>query len=111
MSSSVEQRVKELAADDEPTTGDTVFKIIKRFCLKCVAWYGIYALGYYGFSIAWLLTPLLLTVFRQQWKKEIGRMFMDAHTKVFTLFLDTLIELVVAHKADLGDWLHVLLTR
>ena len=70
MSSSVEQRVKELAADDEPTTGDTVFKIIKRFCLKCVAWYGIYALGYYGFSIAWLLTPLLLTVFRQQWKKE-----------------------------------------
>ena len=70
MSSTVEQRVKELAADDEPTTGDTVFKIIKRFCLKCVAWYGIYALGYYGFSIAWLLTPLLLTVFRQQWKKE-----------------------------------------
>ena len=40
-----------------------------------------------------------------------GRMFMDAHTKVFTLFLDTLIELVVAHKADLGDWLHILLTR
>ena len=38
-------------------------------------------------------------------------MFMDAHTKVFTLFLDTLIELVVAHKADLGDWLHILLTR
>lgn len=39
-----------------------------------------------------------------------GRMFMDAHTKVFTLFLDTLIELVLAHKADLGDWLHILLT-
>ena len=40
-----------------------------------------------------------------------GRMFMDAHTKVFTLFLDTLIELVVTHKADLCDWLHILLTR
>ena len=39
------------------------------------------------------------------------RMFMDAHTKVFTLFLDTLTELVVSHKADLGDWLYVLLTR
>ena len=39
------------------------------------------------------------------------RMFMDAHTKVFTLFLDTLTELVVTHKSDLGDWLYVLLTR
>ena len=39
------------------------------------------------------------------------RMFMDAHTKVFTLFLDTLTELVVSHKADLGDWLYILLTR
>lgn len=36
---------------------------------------------------------------------------MDAHTKVFTLFLDTLTELVVSHKADLGDWLYILLTR
>ena len=67
---SVESRVKELAADDEPGPGDTVFKIIRRFCVKSVAWLGIYVLGYYGFSIAWLLTPLLLTVYRQQWKKE-----------------------------------------
>lgn len=36
---------------------------------------------------------------------------MDAHTKVFTLFLDTLTELVVSHKADMTDWLYVLLTR
>ena len=67
---SVESRVKELAADDEPGPGDTVFKIIRRFFVKSVAWLGIYVLGYYGFSIAWLLTPLLLTVYRQQWKKE-----------------------------------------
>ncbi|XP_071512318.1 CLIP-associating protein 1 isoform X9 [Panulirus ornatus] len=39
------------------------------------------------------------------------KMFMDAHTKVFTLFLDTLMELIMVHKADLGDWLYVLLTR
>ena len=38
-------------------------------------------------------------------------MFMDAHTKVFTLFLDSLIELVVTHKEDLRDWLHILITR
>merc|ERR1712223_2248093 len=39
------------------------------------------------------------------------RMFSDAHTKVFALFLETLTELVLSHKADLGEWLYILLTR
>ena len=59
------------------------------------------------------------------------RMFMDAHTKVFSLFLETLSELVSSHKvninhlsrafhyennpstpqADMYDWLYILLTR
>merc|ERR1719412_1555767 len=39
------------------------------------------------------------------------RMFSDAHTKVFALFLETLTELVLTHKADLGEWLYILLTR
>lgn len=40
-----------------------------------------------------------------------NKMFMDAHTKVFSLFLETMGELVTSHKADLYDWLYVLLTR
>ncbi|KDR12058.1 CLIP-associating protein 1 [Zootermopsis nevadensis] len=39
------------------------------------------------------------------------KMFMDSHTKVFSLFLDTLNELILTHKADMNDWLYVLLTR
>ena len=39
------------------------------------------------------------------------KMFMDTHTKVFTLFLDTLMELIFVHRADLNDWLYILLTR
>ncbi|XP_047740406.1 CLIP-associating protein 2 isoform X3 [Hyalella azteca] len=39
------------------------------------------------------------------------KMFMDAHTKVFTLFLETLMQLIYVHRADLEDWLYVLLTR
>jgi CLIP-associating protein 1/2 len=31
--------------------------------------------------------------------------------QVFSLFLDTLNELILTHKADLNDWLYVLLTR
>ena len=39
------------------------------------------------------------------------RMFHDPHSKVFTVFLDTLIELVYLQSADLSDWLHILLPR
>ncbi|XP_046683074.1 CLIP-associating protein 2 isoform X4 [Homalodisca vitripennis] len=39
------------------------------------------------------------------------RMFMDSHTKVFSLFLDALNELMAVHRADLNSWLYVLLTR
>ncbi|XP_012270047.1 CLIP-associating protein 1-A isoform X2 [Orussus abietinus] len=40
-----------------------------------------------------------------------AKMFMDSHTKVFSLFLDTLNELVMTHSEDLGDWIYVLCTR
>lgn len=39
------------------------------------------------------------------------KMFMDSHTKVFSLFSDTLNELIITHRADLNSWLYVLLTR
>ncbi|XP_044589311.1 CLIP-associating protein 1-A isoform X2 [Cotesia glomerata] len=39
------------------------------------------------------------------------KMFMDSHTKVFSLFLDTLNELIITHSEDLVDWLYVLCTR
>lgn len=39
------------------------------------------------------------------------KLFMDPHTKVFTLFLDTLNELIIIHKSDLHNWLYVLLAR
>ncbi|XP_032456680.1 CLIP-associating protein 1 isoform X12 [Nasonia vitripennis] len=40
-----------------------------------------------------------------------AKMFMDSHTKVFSLFLDTLNDLIQTHCEDLGDWLYVLCTR
>ena len=30
---------------------------------------------------------------------------------MFTLFLDTLNEIIIKHQADLNDWLYVLLTK
>lgn len=39
------------------------------------------------------------------------KMFTDSHTKVFSLFLDTLNELIITHHEDLGDWLYVLCSK
>lgn len=39
------------------------------------------------------------------------RMFMDSHTKGLCIFIDTLNELIKYYKADLHDWLYVLLQR
>lgn len=39
------------------------------------------------------------------------KMFMDTHTKVYALFLDTVNELIILHSNDLYDWLFILLTR
>lgn len=39
------------------------------------------------------------------------KMFMDSHTKVYALFLDTVNELIILHSNELHDWLFILLTR
>ncbi|XP_046875410.1 CLIP-associating protein 2 isoform X3 [Hypomesus transpacificus] len=39
------------------------------------------------------------------------RMFADPHSKVFSMFLETLVDFVLVHKEDLQDWLFVLLTQ
>lgn len=36
---------------------------------------------------------------------------MDPHIKVYSLFLDTVNELILSHSQDLHDWLFILLTR
>ncbi|XP_077034850.1 CLIP-associating protein 2 isoform X25 [Agelaius phoeniceus] len=39
------------------------------------------------------------------------RMFADPHSKVFSMFLETLVDFIQVHKEDLQDWLFVLLTQ
>uniref|UniRef100_A0AAX7TBL0 TOG domain-containing protein n=1 Tax=Astatotilapia calliptera TaxID=8154 RepID=A0AAX7TBL0_ASTCA len=39
------------------------------------------------------------------------RMFADPHSKVFSMFLETLVDFVTVHREDLQDWLFVLLTQ
>ncbi|KAH8302867.1 hypothetical protein KR044_011386 [Drosophila immigrans] len=53
------------------------------------------------------LTPQQLQCVLDMFRK----MFMDNHTKVYSLFLDTVTELILVHAAELHDWLFILLTR
>uniref|UniRef100_A0A8C5D7L0 CLIP-associating protein 1-A-like n=1 Tax=Gouania willdenowi TaxID=441366 RepID=A0A8C5D7L0_GOUWI len=39
------------------------------------------------------------------------RMFADPHSKVFSMFLETLVDFIVLHREELQDWLFVLLTQ
>lgn len=54
-----------------------------------------------------MLTPQQLHKILDQFRK----MFMDPHIKVYSLFLDTVNELILSHSSDLHDWLFILLTR
>jgi hypothetical protein len=37
---------------------------LKKLGARSVAWLGVYLLGYFGFSISWMLTPLILSALR-----------------------------------------------
>ncbi|KAM9397966.1 CLIP-associating protein 1-like isoform 12-T21 [Salvelinus alpinus] len=39
------------------------------------------------------------------------RMFADPHSKVFSMFLETLVDFITLHREDVQDWLFVLLTQ
>ena len=54
-----------------------------------------------------MLTPQQLQCVLDLFRK----MFMDPHIKVYSLFLDTVNELIISQSQDLHDWLFILLTR
>ena len=62
--------------DNKPVTlpprsqGNSILQIVKKIGLRTLAWVGVYLLGYFDFSIAWMVTPLVLSVVRDLWKKE-----------------------------------------
>ena len=71
-------------ASEEHSATDGVIKVIKKFLLKSVGWITIYLVGYYNFSMAWLVTPLVLTVLRSQWKSERNNKLMAAREAALT---------------------------
>ena len=45
-------------------TGHPLVRILQKLGLRTLAWVGVYLLGYFDFSLGWMVTPLLLSVLR-----------------------------------------------
>lgn len=67
--SSVDENIVIVREEDS----NSVFKIIKRFFKNFVTISTIYLVGYFNFSIAWLIAPVILSAFREEWKKSRDR--------------------------------------
>lgn len=52
---------------------NSVFRIVKRFFKKFVTLSTIYLVGYFDLSIAWLIAPVILSAFREEWKNSKER--------------------------------------
>ncbi|KAG8275947.1 Extended synaptotagmin-3 [Homalodisca vitripennis] len=50
--------------------GSGIFDILKHASKQIAAFGIIYLIGYFNISPAWLLGPLVLSVMRDQWKKN-----------------------------------------
>ena len=93
--------------------GRWVFKAVFVTMLILIWFVGCFPVQNYGASqtylqrCSWTLTPRF--IHRYFIGRRRNELFFDF--KVFALFLETLCELVSSHKADLYDWLYVLLTR
>lgn len=49
---------------------DNVFSIVYSVLKKVAIVGAIYFVGYMGWSMAWLITPIMFSVTREQWKKS-----------------------------------------
>jgi len=50
--------------------GSPIIGFLKRVSWRGLACVTIYFLGYFNFSMGWIITPLLLSAAREQWKKD-----------------------------------------
>ncbi|XP_068081288.1 extended synaptotagmin-2 isoform X2 [Anabrus simplex] len=52
------------------TAGTSIVNVLYTFVKRFGAFAAVYCLGYFDFSIAWLIGPVVLAVVREEWKKE-----------------------------------------
>ncbi|XP_062559406.1 extended synaptotagmin-2 isoform X2 [Armigeres subalbatus] len=94
------EKVEVENAQQLQSSGDNVGSLLYSFAKKVVTVGIIYFVGYMGWSVAWLITPVLLSVAREQWrsKNETRRNV----AKASALASDK--EVILARLGDLPAW-------
>ncbi|XP_058455222.1 extended synaptotagmin-2 isoform X3 [Malaya genurostris] len=69
---SKEQSLEKVELEKAPpsTDHDSIVSMLYSFTKKVVTVGIIYCVGYMGWSVAWLITPVILSVARDQWRKK-----------------------------------------
>ena len=70
MYATIEKQDEAPVALQSRQSSNPIVSIAKKLAFKTFAWVGVYMLGFFDFSVAWMITPLLLSVMRDQWKKD-----------------------------------------
>lgn len=98
---------KELQHDVVPSTSSTksddgVFSLLYSIVKKVTVVGAIYLVGYMNWSVAWLITPVILAVTREYWRKtsdlrrEIAKASAVANEK----------DVILARINDLPAWVY-----
>lgn len=108
---------KELAAESSPDAelkkakiarAESIFSVIYTVMKKVTVVGAIYLVGYMGWSVAWLITPIILAVTREQWKKDseqkinIGKAIATSNEK--DVILARIDDLPAWVSLSLGSW-------
>lgn len=81
-------------------THDSIGSVLYSFAKKVVTVGIIYFVGYMGWSVAWLITPVILSVAREQWRNKSETRRNVA--KASALASDK--EVILARLGDLPTW-------
>lgn len=72
----------------EEGKGSVIFRYFTLFLKKFITVSSIYLFGYYDLSVGWLVAPVILSIFREEWnrrkelKRDAVRMLMKNEKKV-----------------------------
>lgn len=85
-------------------TDDSVFTLLYSIVKKVTVVGAIYLVGYMNWSVAWLITPVILAVTREYWNKtneirrEVAKASATANEK----------DVILARISDLPAWVNII---
>lgn len=99
-SSKALQEANRALAPTNNATGKGLLAILKTAARHLPLVFGVYALGYFNFSFAWIIGIIGVSAATEQWRKE--KMYRMSAARASSLYSDK--EVILARVADLPSW-------